>query len=201
METNNADGFFSAAYKIITYVLIVFWCFFGLCFFYEYYSKKVLYPLGYKEETLDCAREYDLDPALVFAIIRVESGFDCNAQSGKGATGLMQITAETGNYIAGKLKIINYNLLDAKTNIRFGCFYVRYLTDGFSDAKTAIAAYNAGEGNVRIWLENKAYSEDGKTLKEIPFKETRVYVKKIYESFRKYKKLYGKLLDKSVKNE
>ena len=201
METNNADGFFSAAYKIVTYVLIVFWCFFGLCFFYEYYSKKVLYPLGYREEVLDCAREYDLNPALVFAIIRVESGFDSNAQSGKGATGLMQITTETGKYIAEKLKVVNYDLFDAKTNIRFGCFYVRYLTDGFADARTAIAAYNAGEGNVRIWLENKAYSDDGRTLKEIPFKETRVYVNKIYESFRKYKKLYGKLLDKSAKNE
>lgn len=200
MKTLSADGFYRSAYKTLTYVIIVFWCLFGLCFFYEYYSKKILYPLGFKEETLDCAKEYDLEPALVFAIIKTESGFDRNAESTKGAKGLMQITPETGKYIAEKLKIVNYDLSDAKTNVRFGCYYLRYLIDDFTVAATAIAAYNAGEGNVRIWLKNKEYSDDGRSLKEIPFKETRAYVKKIYESFRKYKKLYGKLLDKTVKN-
>ena len=99
-------------------------------------------------------------------------------------------------FIQLKLGVENYNLTDVKTNINFGCYYIKYLFLRFKDMNTALIAYNAGEGNVSLWLMNNEYSDDKITLKSIPFNETRDYIKKINENFSKYKKLYGNILDK-----
>ena len=201
MKCGGNEKLYKFIYKALSRLLIAFWVVAAVLFAYEYVARKKLYPLWFKETVIETATEYGLEPALVFAVIKTESGFDENAVSAKGAKGLMQITDETGAYIAAKLRIVSYDLFEPRTNIRFGCYYLRYLLDGFSDVKTAIAAYNAGEGNVRNWLTDKKYSEDGVALKEIPYKETARYTEKICESFRKYKKLYGKLLDKVAKTE
>ena len=108
----------------------------------------------------------------------------------------MQITLSTAEYIAKRVNINEYDLQDENINVRFGCYYLRYLIDKFKDIETAICAYNAGEGNVALWLNNPSYSSDKKTLVYVPFLETREYIKKIQENFSKYKKLYGKFLDK-----
>ena len=160
------------------------------------YLKKCVYPIKYKEIVFEYSQNYDLDKALIFAIIKTESGFNEKAISKVGAIGLMQITETTGKYIAQKLNEKTFDLKNAKTNIRFGCFYIRYLFDRFEDNKTALIAYNAGEGNVKAWLSDKNYSLDGKTLKVIPFGESREYINKIYRNFEKYKKLYKNFLDK-----
>ena len=158
-------------------------------------------PFKYKKEVIFYSEYYDLDPALVLSIINAESGFDSAAESSAGAIGLMQITPKTANYIAERTGAVNYDLTAPDTNIDFGCYYIKYLLNKFENVSTAIAAYNAGEGKVRNWLTDKKYSEDGVALKEIPYKETARYTEKICESFRKYKKLYGKLLDKVAKTE
>ena len=201
MTFGGNEKFYKIVYKSLAWLLIAFWGLAALAFAFEYVARKKLYPLGFKDAVIETASEYGLEPALVFAVIKTESGFDENAVSAKGAKGLMQITDETGAYIAAKLRIVTYDLFEPRTNIRFGCYYLRYLLDGFTDVKTAVAAYNAGEGNVRNCLADKKYSDDGVTLKDIPFKETERYTEKICESFGKYKKLYGKLLDKVAKTE
>ena len=156
-----------------------------------------LYPIHYKEIVYEYADYYGIDRTLVFSIIKVESDFNQNAQSNAGAIGLMQITESTGKYIANMMQVENYDLKDETVNVEFGCYYLKYLTNKFKITDTAIAAYNAGEGNVSLWLKNSEYSNDGKTLKYIPFLETREYVKKINQTFSKYKKLYGNILDKN----
>lgn len=159
-------------------------------------EKYYTYPLKYKEYVFEYADSYGLDRALVFSIIKTESNFDKDAVSSVGAKGLMQITDGTSEYIAKRLGIENYDIFDVKTNIAFGTYYLKYLLVKFKDEKTTLCAYNAGEGNVSLWLMNSEYSEDGKTIKTIPIRQTRNYVEKIYKSFGKYKKIYRKLLDK-----
>ncbi len=159
-------------------------------------EKSFIYPLKYEQEVFEFSAEYDLPPALIFAIIKVESNFNKNAISSADAKGLMQITDKTGDYIANFLSVKNFDLFDAKTNIRFGCFYIKYLINRFNLLDTAICAYNAGEGNVALWLKNPQYSQDKKMLNHVPFYETRQYLKKIKKSFTKYQKLYRNILDK-----
>ncbi len=159
-------------------------------------SRLYFYPLKYKQEIVRFADEFNIDEALVFAFVRVESGFNPNAQSEVGAKGLMQITDKTGEYIAQKLGVESYDLFDENTSLKFGCYYIRYLLDKFEAVDTAIVAYNAGEGNVREWLSDSRYSEDGINLKVIPYSETREYLKKIKKSFSKYKNYYKNSLDK-----
>lgn len=166
------------------------------CLGYVWLQKKYVYPLDYKREVFESSKEFNLDKALVFALIKTESSFNHKSVSEKGAIGLMQITTKTGEYIAKKLGETEFDLYSAKTNVRYGCYYLSYLLATFNDTKTALCAYNAGEGKVRTWLKNSEYSLDGKTLYKIPFKETSEYVDRIEKSFAKYKKLYGKILDK-----
>lgn len=200
MQTVSKDNRLKTVYKIIGAALAVFWGLFAICFAYTRIVKKI-YPLDYKEFATKYASEYELESELVFAVIKTESDFNESAKSAKGAKGLMQITEETGAYVAAKIGKSDYDLLDAETNILFGCYYLRYLFDSFYTERETLAAYNAGEGNVRKWLKNADYSDDGKTLKTIPFKETEEYIKKIYKNLEKYKKIYGKLLDKNQKTE
>lgn len=158
--------------------------------------KKFFYPLKYKDEIIAVADYYGFDRALVFSLVKTESGFDKNAVSEKGAKGLMQLTDATAEYVALKKGETEYNVFEPKTNVDFGCFYLRYLFLEFADIDTALCAYNAGEGRVNEWLSDEKYSTDGVTLYKIPYAETENYLKKIKESLFKYKKLYGKLLDK-----
>jgi soluble lytic murein transglycosylase len=160
-------------------------------------KRRYLYPLDYKETIVEYADCYGINRALVFAMVKSESSFNKKAVSSKGAKGLMQITDKTAEYIAKKLGVEEYDLFDEKTNVNFGCYYIKYLYVRFKDIETALVAYNAGEGNVSLWLTNEEYSKDGKTLLNIPFNESREYLQKIKLNFENYKKLYGKLLDKN----
>ena len=159
-------------------------------------EKNLFYPLKFKTEVFAAAKENGVDSALIFAVIKVESEFDESAVSGKGAYGLMQITKSTADYIAKFKGVESFDILDAKTNIDFGVFYLKYLIDKFNNTETAIFAYNAGEGKVKAWLKNKEYSDDGVYLKVVPYRETLEYGKKIKKTFSKYKKLYRNILDK-----
>lgn len=154
---------------------------------------RFLYPLEYRELIEKYSCQYNLDPYLVAAVIRVESRFNSSAVSPKNARGLMQITGRTGEWIAGKLKITDYSeekLFDPETNIKIGCWYLSTLYKEFGNKELMLAAYNAGSGNVSQWLKNKKYSKDGKTLDNIPFKETEQYIVKVKKSCVIYKKLY-----------
>ena len=164
---------------------------------FTFIERKILYPLGYKTEIFAAADGYGLERAFIFAVVKTESGFNKDAVSRKNAKGLMQITDSTGAYIAYLKGVEEYDLRDYRVNLDFGCFYLKYLFNKFKDKKTALCAYNAGEGTVERWLNSGAYSPDGITLSLVPYKETDNYVKKIIEYEKKYKKLYGNILDKN----
>ena len=81
----------------------------------------------------------------------------------------------------------DYDFTDPETSIMLGCHYLRHLIDIYGNVDTALAAYNAGMGNINSWLKNPDCSKDGKTLYYIPFPETRSYVQKVNESWEYYK--------------
>lgn len=157
-------------------------------------TQKAMYPVKYKEYVLEYSAKYDLDPYLVFAMIKVESNFKPDAMSPRNARGLMQITDKTGKWGAGILKLENYtmdSLYNPETNINIGCWYFKSLLKEFwNDMNLALAAYNGGSGNVREWLKDGSLSNTGKSLDRIPFKETESYVKKVDDCLTAYKKLY-----------
>lgn len=159
--------------------------------------QKLMYPLDYDNIVQKYAEEYDLDPLLVHSVIRVESGHDASAASGKGAIGLMQIMPDTGQWASEKIGMKSFTedmLYDPEINIMIGCWYLRYLIDEFEGNKAnAISAYNGGIGNVLKWLETHEYSPDGENLENIPFEETRNYVERVLGSYEKYKELYGEI--------
>jgi soluble lytic murein transglycosylase len=148
------------------------------------------YPLKYKNYVKEYSQEFGIDEATIFSIIRAESSFNPQAVSKSGAIGLMQVMPSTALMLAGELNIEGFNtdmLYEPQINIRLGVFYYKKMLEKFGGRETALAAYNAGEGNVSSWLQNAAYTKDGKNLSHIPFKETSDYVKKINKNYRIYK--------------
>ncbi|HZH93656.1 MAG TPA: lytic transglycosylase domain-containing protein [Tissierellaceae bacterium] len=155
------------------------------------------YPVVYKESVVKYSEEYNLDPMLVMAVIKTESNFDKDAISHKGARGLMQIGESTGRWASEILKLEEYTgdlLYDPETNIRIGAWYLRELLDQYDHEYVALAAYNAGSGNVSEWLSNQEYSNDGENLQNIPFPETEEYVRRVQRNKRVYELVYGSSL-------
>ena len=155
---------------------------------------KTFYPIKYEATIFKYSQRYNVDPCLVVAVIKAESNFDGNAVSPRGAYGLMQIMPDTAIWIAGKMKLKDYSvetLYDDEINIAMGCWYINNLNTEFNgDINLVLAAYNGGRGNVQKWLNDKQYSQDGKTLHSIPFGETDKYVKKVKTNYNIYLKLY-----------
>lgn len=154
-----------------------------------------LFPFEYTEYIDRYAAEFNLDRHLVMGLIKTESNFNADAISKSGAKGLMQMTDATAGDCAEKLGFSNWSeerIFDPETNIYMGCYYLSYLRERFGgETETALAAYNAGEGNVREWLSDSQYSADGISLHTIPYPETASYIKKI----RLYTNIY-ELLEK-----
>lgn len=150
--------------------------------------------IEYVNEITRYAGEYDLDPYLVAAVINTESNFDPDAVSHAGALGLMQIMPETGEWIAGKLGIQDFNkemLLEPEINIRFGTWYLHFLNERFGGDPTLIAAaYNAGHGRVADWLQDADFSDPEGNLVHIPYEETSSYVEKIAKTQEEYRRKY-----------
>lgn len=140
------------------------------------------YPVKFKNEIVGYSQSYGVEPELVMAIAYAESGFNTSAVSSKGAVGVMQIMPTTASWIANELGLKEYNLKDAKTNIEFGCFYLSYLSKKFNNEIEIIASYNAGEGKVLEWINNGEI-----TTENIPFTETKNYVKKVLKLKKYYK--------------
>ncbi len=143
----------------------------------------LLFPLEHRERVESQARDRDIDPAWVFGILRQESAFVPDARSPVGALGLMQIMPATGGMIAKSLKthLGNPNdLLMPDTSIRFGAAYLRSRLDTFdNNAVLATAAYNAGAGRVKQWLPQDRMIAADLWVENIPFKETRDYVRRV----------------------
>lgn len=179
-------------FNLLEFIIFVFLIYY--LFYINIDIKMARFPIKYEETVTKYSQLYELDPYMVYSIIKVESSFDEKAESNKGARGLMQITPSTGEWIAEKLKIKEFNSDDLflpETNIMMGTWYFNYLTEKFdNDINLAIAAYNAGPGNVQNWLNDENISHTGEELNRIPYKETENYVKKFNNAYTQYKELY-----------
>src|SRR5438477_8705104 len=134
--------------------------------------QRLRYPLHYESIVRGHARNYDLDPALLAAVIYQESKFQANARSKSGAIGLMQLLPDTAKGIAvhtGGSKFVVSDLYNPEINVRYGAWYLHHLMQKYGDEDLALAAYNAGQQNVDRW---RAQGQG------IQFSETREYVDK-----------------------
>lgn len=156
--------------------------------------NSVVLPLNHEDIIRQQARDKDLDPALIAAVIYAESRFREGRTSHAGAEGLMQITPATAQDIARKSGGIAFELDDLHTpqvNIAYGSFYLRYLLDRYGGNETlAVAAYNAGYGNVDEWVADAGRKGRDFSIDEIPFPETRDYVEKVEDAKRDYRASY-----------
>lgn len=149
----------------------------------------------YRAACESAAETFKVEVSLVLAVIKVESNFNEKAVSKKNACGLMQITPSTFSYVVKMydLKYSDDDIFTPKANVCVGTAYLSYLIEKFGYKDVALAAYNAGEGNVKKWLSDKNYSADGKVLTDIPFTETSDYVERV----NKYKNYYEERLNES----
>lgn len=150
---------------------------------------RAAYPRPYRETVSASGVPW----SLAYAVMKAESNFRTDAVSHAGAIGVMQIKPATAEYICAKRGVAFEadRLSEGEYNAKLGCMYLRYLLEHFSDETAAVCAYNAGEGKVREWLANGAYSPDGTTLTHIPYSETRIYAKKVADFRKIYEIFYG----------
>jgi soluble lytic murein transglycosylase-like protein/outer membrane protein assembly factor BamD (BamD/ComL family) len=152
------------------------------------------YPLAYWETIQNKAREAELDPYLVVALIRQESLFDTRARSSAAALGLMQLLSTTASRVAKQLGLkppSNEKLFDPELNVVLGTHYLKSLLRRYSNNWfKAIAAYNAGEAAVDRWEKDIVTDDIEEFVERIPYLETRQYVKLVLRNHRIYKTLY-----------
>ena len=159
-------------------------------------AERMLYPRKYEALVERWADTYDLDPLLVDAFIRTESGFDPQATSTVDARGLMQMTEETFIWLRSKIApdegLLFANLYDPETSIRFGCYYLHLCMERYNgDVATAAAAYHSGWGTVDALLQMEEHSADGETLQGFPYNQMNHYVKKITSCYARYRRIYA----------
>lgn len=156
---------------------------------------RQIYPKEYSEYVEKYAKEYGVDPLLIFSIIKAESNFDKEAKSSSGAKGLMQLMEATATEIANKIDeplVEQESLLEPEKNIMIGTKYYAELLEMYDgNMLLALTAYNAGIGNVNGWIDSGIIKKDGSDIENIPYKETNMYVRKIINNYKMYQKIYG----------
>ncbi len=156
------------------------------------YSEDIhdlFYPMAFQQEVEEASRRNGIDPLLIISVMREESRFDADARSIAGALGLMQLMPSTAHKFDKHVKIALKNasqLHDAKTNILIGSYYLKHLVKTFNSIPLAIAAYNAGEEAVREWLKKGSYTTVDEFIEDIPYDETRNYVKRVLTTYFEY---------------
>jgi peptidoglycan lytic transglycosylase len=146
---------------------------------------RLWYPLHYDSIVRAHAKNYELEPAFLAAVIEDESKFDANAKSSAGAIGLMQLQPATAKGIAirtGGSKFELSDLYDPELNVRYGAWYLHHLMLKYGNERLALAAYNAGQENVDRW---RAAGED------VQFPETRAYIDKVERLKGIYRRAYA----------
>lgn len=160
----------------------------------EDFQRKYLYPYDYQDTINFYADRYEVDRNLVASVILAESKFRQDATSVHGARGLMQIVPETGRWIATQIEDDSFSvdkLYNVNMNIKYGTWYLSELQTEFEGNEVlALAAYNAGRGNVYEWMEKYHWDINFKDYTKIPFPETREYVKRVLENKKHYNRLY-----------
>jgi soluble lytic murein transglycosylase len=152
------------------------------------------FPMPYRQQVMQHAEARELDPALIYGVMRRESLFDPLARSSVGALGLMQLMPSTARRVAkslGMKRPRKSDILRVENNIRFGTHYLRTVMNRFdNNVALAAAAYNAGPGNVKRWLPKNSIMSADLWVETVPFKETRNYVQAVLA--------YSTVFDKSL---
>ena len=152
------------------------------------------FPLAFWETIQRIAREKSIDPYLVLALIRQESVFDPKALSPASAYGLMQLLSSTAATTAARLGLPSPGapgLYDPETNLTLGIHHLKELLQRYGDNPVkAIAAYNAGQAAVARWEKQIVAEDEDEFIEQIPYRETRVYVKLVLRNYRVYRAIY-----------
>ena len=156
-------------------------------------TRKVIAPVPWPQQVLESAGRHGVDPYLVCAVIRCESGWNEKASSPAGAQGLMQLMPATAQELSefGLVDASKYkatNLQDPATNIEYGCAYLAYLQKQLGSTDKVIAAYNAGIGTVRQWSSQANANADFKTA--ISYPETALYLERVHLAYADYQRLW-----------
>ena len=157
--------------------------------------SRMIYRTDYSEYVYKYSEENNIDPYLVFAIIKAESNFNKEAVSKSGAIGLMQLMEETAKEVAQNKNLKNFTKEDLyipEKNIMLGVTYFKELLRRYNNINVALVAYNAGIGVVDNWIKQKILDKDGNNIENIPYKETNMYVRKILRDYEIYSRLYKK---------
>jgi soluble lytic murein transglycosylase len=157
---------------------------------------RKLYPIYYQQEIKQSAENHNIDPFLIAALIRVETNYQYHLESKKGAIGIMQLMPDTAMWIVESANFGPHSiddLVNVDVNINLGAWYISWLTKHYNgNLLYAIAAYNAGQGNVNKWKQNEVWDGTEAGINQIPFGETRHYVQRVLYYYGKYQKLYNK---------
>jgi soluble lytic murein transglycosylase len=159
------------------------------------YLRKKICPRHFSETVETECVEQDLEPHIVYSLMRQESLFESDAVSWVGARGLTQIMPPTGRWIARRVGHRGFrlsHLLDPETNVHFGVYYLAQQLDDFDgDLLRALAAYNGGPDNVKRWWKYGGISDSDVFVEDIGFSETSDYVRRVYRYYRFYDEIYG----------
>ncbi|MEW6585959.1 MAG: transglycosylase SLT domain-containing protein [Nitrospirota bacterium] len=156
--------------------------------------QSCLYPLAYWDTVESLSEKYGINPFLILSVIREESRFDADARSPAGAIGLMQLMPQTALRLDRSLKLGIRNtrdILQVKNNLHLGVSYLSRLIGQFGSYAHAVAAYNAGEEAVRRWVATGRFRAVDEFIEDIPYTETRNYVKRVLASFFEYNRLFS----------
>jgi soluble lytic murein transglycosylase len=196
-KIQNKISYLSYIQKYVKKVAIILIISITIYFLSLFILKNVMYPYKHSEDIKTQAAANNLDPYLILAIIKTESGFNKDAVSNKQAKGLMQIMDSTASDINKDSKVTKNlskeNIYDVDINISLGCKYFKSLINRYNgNYYLAICAYNAGMGNVDKWIEQGLIPKDLDVCTDtnIPFKETKQYLKKVINSYKMYRLLY-----------
>ena len=160
---------------------------------FEFLIKKV-YPKYFEEEALNVIKDREIEPAVIYSIIRRESAFESDAISVAGAVGLMQLLPENGSKTSKRIgrKFVWEDLIDPEINVLLGYEHFKSLLKKYDgNYITAFASYNGGVHNVDNWIKRYGLEDIDEFIESIEFTETRDYVKAVLEGWWIYKRLYG----------
>ena len=156
---------------------------------------RLVYPVIYYDEIKKYADETGNNPPLMLALTREESYFDPLAQSVAGASGLMQLMPSTANEINNKFKLgmlIPSSLFNPEKNIKLGNYYYEFLRNNLEGYDiSSVAAYNGGIGSIQRWKTTLHYNDTDEFVEQIPYPETKNYVKKVFRSYWNYIRIYN----------
>lgn len=153
---------------------------------------QALYPFPFQNLIQTWSAERNLNPMLVTALIRQESRFESQIESVVGAKGLMQVMPDTAAWIDQNIGAGEYNLGNPADNIKLGTWYLSYTHQEYGDNSLyAVASYNAGPGNVADWITRDNFKNADEFAQQIPFPETKNYVRSVFGGYWNYLRLYN----------